>query len=183
MAARRAFGLPLLLGLVVAGAVLLVPRLLHRPSTAPRVYPEGTWETVAVGSTFEFVSGHSGLQNAQKWTLTKKEAGDAYVRIESDALDAYERRFPLSGHSVQPTMPIVDERDETITVPAGTFACYYMKCQSVQTEGLMKGMKETWEIWLPRDLPVSAKAVLIVETGSGTIPTTTTTVLTKVSKR
>jgi hypothetical protein len=145
---------------------------------------ENPWATVGIGSSYETtIETHMekpvkmDTTSSMKQTLVSRTELVAKVKTEMKAAGT---ELPPSEAEVPLKNPVQDkaaekpleEKNESVTVKAGTFDCHYTK-----TRATVGGAETTTEVWMARDVPVAVK------TKSSSEAMTSTTELTKVDKK
>lgn len=136
------------------------PTVEPLPAPAPRV--ASPWRTLAIGTFFEtriltHLEKPIVLENVttQRQTLSARDGSFGTVKVELTtngmAMAPYESRVSLD---LEPSLAL-DASDETVTVPAGRFACRKTTVETKEGE-----LATTTETWTAKDLPVPVKRVV-----------------------
>ncbi|HZU95084.1 MAG TPA: FHA domain-containing protein [Planctomycetota bacterium] len=137
------------------------------------------WGSVGVGSSYTTLTEMHMEKPAAfdsktevVYTLVSRTDDKAKVKIESKtgetAAPAIEQEFDLHPTGEQKGEKPLEEKNESVTVPAGTFSCHYTKTKTAEA---------TAETWMSDDVPVAVKSVVTTDGGK------TTMTLTKVDKK
>lgn len=124
----------------------------------------GGWSHVAVGSTFEFelltkmekpVAMETKTQ--MKQSVVSRTEENVHVKTDTTMTVAgttntstSEVDYPLHQKVEGTPEKPVEEKDESVTVPAGTFKCHYTKTKKDDT---------TTELWMSDECPLPVKTV------------------------
>lgn len=155
------------------------------PSPAGVTIYESPWKKLGVGSSFESESTtHMANMPDTKMgicqTLTGKTDDEATLKMEtlmtgmtlppSESKVKLRMEVPAAASDVK-----VEKKDESVTVPAGTFACHYTK-----TDSTANGTHTVTEVWMCDDLPVAVKSKTTMDGGTSM---TSESVLVKADKK
>jgi hypothetical protein len=148
------------------------------PATGATV--ESPWKKVGIGTVFEFESQMKmpsmEMKTKMVWTLVERNDEVAKLKMETviPNMDPQVTTtdMPLKAKGGDETTKPTEEKSESVTVPAGTFDCRYVKMVTKTGD-----VETTSESWTPKDLPVPCKTV----TKSG--ETVTTMVMTRLEKK
>jgi hypothetical protein len=148
-----------LLLLVVGGGVAAFFFLRHKKGGGPR-----GWDSVAIGSCYEGVSDThmekpvvNDTKVEMKQTLLSLTPEKAHLKLETviaGQTTANEMDVDLKPKVDDKAPKPVEEKDESVTVPAGTYDCHY-------TKTVIDGT--TTENWVTADVPIPVKTVTTTE--------------------
>lgn len=151
---------------------------------------EHPWQRCGVGSRFVLKGTTEGAAKSSmtlEYELLELSDEQAVVQMKTineiagmdkpmENVTKIEMPFKASGEGEE-TQPL-EEKDETVEVPAGSFDCTYRKLVSEAN-----GMKTTSESWMSDDLPVPVKSVTTLVGADGKTMSATTMELVEVDKK
>jgi pSer/pThr/pTyr-binding forkhead associated (FHA) protein len=139
---------------------------------------QNPWLKCGVGSSFVQTSemhmekpAVMNMTTEMRYTVVSKTDDAAHIKMEtttSGTTSASEFDAKTTPADATQANKPVEQKDESVTVPAGTFSCHYTKTKTDQA---------TIETWMCDDFPVAVKSVSTTDT------TKTTMTLTKVDKK
>ena len=151
---------------------------------------EHPWQRCGVGSRFVLQGTTEGAAKSSmtlEYELLELSDEQAVVQMKTineiagmdkplENVTKIEMPFKATGEGEE-TKPL-EEKDETVEVPAGKFDCTYRKLVSEAN-----GMKTTSESWTSDDLPVPVKSVTTLVGADGKTMSVTTMELSEVDKK
>jgi pSer/pThr/pTyr-binding forkhead associated (FHA) protein len=158
------------------------------PSPAAVQGYESPWNKVGVGSSYEVESNMHmekpaamDMKSTIKYTLDSKTADEAVIKMETAAMGTTtpsEYKEKLRGEAAAGgTTKALEEKDESVTVPAGTFNCHYTKSESENA-----GTKTVIETWMAKDGSVPVAIKVVSSSNGESMVSKTTMELTKADK-
>ena len=156
----------------VIGIVVIVVFLHGRHGGNP-------WASYGPGSSFEMLTETHmdkpvvmDSKAETKETIVSRTDDAVKVKVEVTAagqtMPAQEMEIPLKAKGEEKGEKPLEEKRETVTVPAGTFDCRYTRSKSGEA---------TSEVWMSDDVPVPVKTVTTTDAMKSTLT------LTKVEKK